>query len=788
MLSDFQQAWRGLRNRPLFTVASVLSLAIGIGANSAIFSFVNAILLSPLPFPNSDRLVLLQETVDGRDANGSPQRWKDWASQQDVLEAVMAYYSESMSLTTSESSERVNAWRTFGDPLATYGIRPAAGRDFTSDERQGQAGAAMLGYGFWKRRFGADTAALGRPLILNGRSATIVGVLPPSFDTEAVDVVVPETVQTMGRSARFLTQVGRLQPDIPARMAEERLRAAAAGLRRQYPDSDRGLGIQVIAYREAIAATARMPLLILLGAVGFVLCSACLNIASLLLQRATGRRAELAMRLALGASTLRIARLLLAEGLLLGLLGGLVGLFVAMWGIDGLKLLVPDETPRLSEVRLDWPVAGFTALLAFITAVLCSFAPVLQNARPDLQSTLRSGGRVAGSRHWLQRSLVVVQVAISLTLLIGAGLLTRSLLHLQSRPIGIRSASLIAFQSPIGWNVADDRVQRVIGDVLASLRAIPGVEAAEYTDRLPNGGGASDAKVDIAGRAEAELSRLPELHGRSISYGYLAVAGVPLRRGRYLTEDDARAEARNAVINESAARLYFPNEDPIGKRIGMKFTPNPTRFFEIVGVVGDVPTSARSQTVPPMMYLDFHHQFWPIGTYVVRTSLPLNSIAAQIRKAVFSVDRSQVVENLRTVDAALSRSYAQPRMNAGLSGAFATAALLLAAIGLYGLLSNSVTERAKELGIRTALGADPRSLLRLVLSDAVPLIALGVAAGLAGAWGMSGLLRRLLFGLTPADPTAVLLAAGVLLSAAAIACYLPARRAAQVNPASVLRL
>ncbi|MBL8234539.1 MAG: ABC transporter permease, partial [Bryobacterales bacterium] len=623
MLSDFRHAWRSLRNRPLFTTISILSLAIGIGANSAIFSFVHTILLSPMPYPDSGRLVLLEETVDGRESNGSPQRWKDWAAQKDQIESVMAYYGESMTMTNNDGSERVSAWRTFGDPLRTFNLKPLAGRDFTAHEHTGQPGAALLSHAFWMRRFGGDANVIGRALVLNNRGVTVIGVLPSSFDTEDVDALVPETVQNMNRGARFLAQVARLSPNATAPQAEQKLRLVAVQLRRQYPDTDKGLSINVVSYRDGLAIPARTPLIVLLGAVGFVLFSACLNIASLLLQRATGRRPELAMRLTLGASPWRIARLLVAEGLLLGIIGGAIGLFVALWGIDGMKLLVPAQTPRLSEVQLNWNVAGFAALLAVVTAVVCSFAPVLQNARPDLQEAFRSGSRVAGRRHWLQRTLVVAQVAISLTLLIGAGLLMRSFANMQSRPIGIRASKLIAFQSPVGWNAGDERVNRTIGSVLEGLRAIPGVDAAEYTDRLPNGGGAASGKPDIAGRNEAELATKPELNARSISHGYLAAAGVPLRKGRYLSESDSRPNTSFTVINESAARVYFGDEEPIGKRIGIKFTPYPTRFYEVVGVVGDVPMNARSARVPPMMYIDFHQQFWPIGTYVLRTPLDL---------------------------------------------------------------------------------------------------------------------------------------------------------------------
>lgn len=787
MLQDLKQALRSLRSRPTFTTVAILSLAVGIGTNSAIFSFANSILFSDLPYPGANRLMLLRETVDGRQSNGSPLRLQDWAAQSEVIEAAAGYYNESMIYARKEGTERVSAWRTFGDMAGTLALTPVLGRRLTAAELQGSPEAALVSHSFWRNRLGGNAEVVGRPLVLNQRSFTVAGVLPEAFDTQDIEIVAPETNQRVSREARFIGQIVRLREGTSVEQAEQRLAVTATQLIRQYPDTDRGLAVRVVPYREEVSSQARTPLMVLLAAVGFVLFSACLNIASLLVYRSTNRRPELAMRLALGASRWDIMRLLLSEGLVLAIAGGTGGFLIAMWGIDLLKHVVPPETPRLAEVQLNWQVAFFAAGLSLVTALLCSIAPALQNASPHLQEAFRGGARVAGRRHWMQRSLVVAQIGISLALLIGAGLLMRSFVNMQQRELGFRKDHLMSFSVPQSWNLDDERVNAMIGNVLREVRTLPGVDAAEFTDRLPLEGTSMNGDVAIAGRAPAELPRAAQIFTRPVSSGYHAMMGVPLKRGRYLNDSDMDPKSRRTVINETAARMYFSGVDPVGQKIGMQSRRGQARMFEIMGVVGDVAPRARDLEPLPMMYIAYTTTAWPIGEFVVRTSGEPGQLFQPIRAAVARVDPNQVVEDLRTIDQALDSVYAEPRVSASIISVFAGAALLLAAMGIYGLLSNSIAERSLELGIRIAIGARPSNILSLIYSEAMPLIAAGALAGLGAAWVLKDLLAKLLFALSPGDPLSIGLAALVLVATAIVACYLPARRASRLDPVKVLR-
>lgn len=786
-LQDLRHGLRSLRARPVFALVAAGSLAAGIGVNSALFSFLYAIVLAPLPFPDSETVVVLQERVDGRAAGGSAQRWKDWL-ENDSVEAVTAWYGESMTLTGGRFPERVDALRTYGDLAATLALAPVLGRPFTPEEARGEVAALHLSHGFWTRRFGADPGALGESLRLNGRSYEIAGVLPASFSSELSDIVVPEASHGLARSARFLFQIARISADASLEQAQQSLSAQAARLRERHPESDAGLEVQLVTLREHLAEDVRAPLLALLGAVAFVLLSACLNVAGLLLQRATRRRGELAVRRALGASAWGLSRLLLAEGLVLAAAGGAGGLALALWGVDLLRSWAPRDLPRLAEVEVSLPVVAFTAALALATALLCSLAPAWRSARVDPSDALRgAGARLAPGRKRMQGVLLVSQVAISLALLFGAALLVRSFESLRARPLGFQPESLIAFQLPRSWQTPQDELNRFHRRVMDAVLAAPGVETVAFADRLPFEGGSNSGDPRVSGREPASLPQ-GQLARRQVSHDYLALLHVPLRSGRHLEQRDSAVTPGRAVINETAARLYFPGSDPLGQRIGIGFDPqDPAVLHPIVGVVGDLPQDEVDRQPVPAIYVPFDQGFWPIGSYVVRTSLELETSRELLQGALTRELPDQVVQGLRRVEGVVDAAVAAPRAFATLSSVFALVALLLAAVGLYGLLLNDVAERSVEIAIRLALGARSADVRRLILTSVLPLLGAGVLLGLALAAGLRGVLDSLLFGVGSGDPVSAGVSLAALLLAALLASLVPAERAARSNASELLR-
>ncbi len=788
-LDDLRQATRSLVQTPTFSLVAIASLAIGIGANTALFSFLHAMVLAPLPYPSSERLVLLQESAEGNETGGSPQRWRDWAAEKEVFSALTAWYGETLTLSGGERAEKVDALRTFGDLEAVFALPPLVGRSLNAEESTGAVPAALLTRSFWRRQFAGDPAVVGRTLVLNGRSVPVVGVLDGDLGSGRIDAVVPETNQRMPRSASFLRQVARLREGVSLEQANERLAVVAEGLQRQYPEDDRGLAVRLVPYRDALGREARGPLLALLGCVSFVLLSACLNLASLLLQRVRRRGGELAVRLALGAGRWRLARLLLAEGLLLAALGGGLGLALASWGIQLLKGLAPTNLPRLDEVQMSAPTVAFALAVSLLTAVVSSLAPAWRSGRFAPQQILKTASpRLGGGHQRTSNALVVTQIAISLSLLFGAGLLVRSFAELTRRPLGFAAEArrLVAFELPIGWETPDRQVQEFQASVLEVLRGVPGFSAAEITDRLPLEGETESGDLRIDGRPLESLPPGAQLGQRQVSLGYLSLIGVPLLAGRPLAATDLTGP-RVALLNQSAARLYFPDENPLGARLGLAFGKREPNYFQVVGVVGDLPNEAAESRAQPAIYTPIERGFWPIATFVVETSLPPASAQTAARAALARRFPDRVMEDFRSLPEVVASAVAQPRITAWLVAAFAVAALLLAATGLYGLLSNAVTERRFELGVRQAVGAGRAEIHRLIFGSALPLVALGLALGAAGCWAVQRAVQGLLFGVSPFDPLAIASAACLLAATALLATSLPARAAGQTDPAVVLR-
>lgn len=788
VFSDLGYAWRSLRQRPGFTAVAVASLALGIGATSAIFSFVNTVVLSRLPFPDADRLYVLQETVRGKDVNGGPQRLFEWL-QASSIATGFGDYGEDATLQTGDIPERVNGLRTFGGIFATLNVQPAMGRDFTPAEQRGQGGlVAIITHRLWQQRLGGDPAILGRKLVINGTPHEVVGVLPESFRFLKLDLFSPEPKQGMPRSARFLSQTIRLKPGVTQEQAQAELTALAAIMRRDHPDTDAELGLRLIPLHEDLGGVARLPLLVLLGAVGLLLLIACLNVANLAVFRATGRVRELAIRQALGASRARLVRLLFAEGVLLGIAGAGLGLLAAVWGIDLLRGLVPERFPRVDEVALDGRVVAFTMLLGVASLILCGLFPALLGARTDPAGALKSGARSTARRHALRRTLVAAEVALSLTLLVGAGLLFRTLWNLENRRLGFAPEQLLSFKLSLPWQMPEEQVHRLYARVLDGLREIPGVRDAALTDRLPLDGGTADGEVVVEAAAPGTIPAGARIGQRMVSTGYHNVMQVPLLAGRYLTEADRRA--KRAVLNQTAAAAFFAGANPVGRRVALRWKKGPTppdAFYEVVGVVGDLPNRARDAQTLPSMYVPFETAFWPLSSFVVRVEGDPAALGEAMRRKVAELDRSQTIELVQTLPEYLRGVHRTPRVQAGLVAAFAIAGLLLAALGIYGLFAQLVADRETEIGIRMALGAMPGAVQRLILGESFRLAAAGAAIGLAGAFAVSRVVESALYGVSPLDPLAFLGATALLGAVALGAAYLPARRAAQTDPIKVLR-
>lgn len=787
-LADLRHAARNLAQSPLFATVAIASLAVGIGANTALFSFLHSMVLAPLPYPDSDRMVMLQESVEGNDVSGNPQRWRDWAAQTEVFAAITAWYGESLTWTGGERAESVEAWRSMGDLPGVFGLEPAAGRLFTPEEAEGKQPAVLITETFWHRRFSARGDILGQSLVLNGKSYPVVGVLNGRLASGRLDAIVPARHDGMARSARFLRQLGRLRAGLSEELAEERLTTVAQQLAREHPDDDANLAIRLESYRGILGARARGPLLALLGCVGFVLISACLNIASLLLQRARRRGGEIAVRLALGASRWRLARLLLAEGALLGVLGGALGIALAVWGIALLKNLTPPELPRLDEVRLSWPTLAFAAALSLLTAVISSLAPAWRATSQTPQRVLRSASpRAGGGRNRTGGAFVVVQIAISLALLFGASLLLRTFSQLLARPLGFEDRQLLAFELPVSWSTPDADTRQFQAAVLDTVRAVPGVTAAEITDRPPLEGGTQDGEVRIEGRSTDTFPPGARIGQRQVSLGYPSMLGVPLLEGRLLQPADLAGKGRVGLLNRAAARLYFEGRSPIGARVGLGFGTEAPDYFEVVGVIGDLPNEVAERSPQPELFTPIERGFWPIASFVVRTEQPTAVATEALREALARRFPDRVPENFRTLEGIVSSSVAQPRLTAGLLTAFAVAALLLAAAGLYALLANAVAERLFEMAVRIAVGAGRDDIQRLVYGSALPLVAGGLGVGILGCWLVQRAVASMLFGVSPFDPASLITAAGLLAVTALLAVSKPARAASRVEPVVALR-
>ena len=793
---DVRYGGRLLLKTPSVTVAAVLALALGIGANTAIFSVVNTVLLRPLPFPDAGRLVTMR--IDNlrynvRNAMACYPDIADWRQQSRSFDSMAAFSPRSVNLTTRGEPERVSLWKVNAGLFPMLGVKMALGRGFLPAEDQPGAGrVVLLSHSLWQRRFGSDAGLVGKPIVVDGDPYTVTGILPRAFklEEEGPDLYTP--IALSGAHARgdewLFGAYARLKPDASLERAQAELATIQRRLEQHYR---RPLSFypHVWGMREFMVRDVRLSLIVLLGAVALVLLIACANVANLLLARAGARQKEMAIRTALGAGRRRVVRQLLTESVLLALLGGVFGVLLAWWGIGALSALGSERLPMLKQSRLDLPVLGFTMLISLVTGLVFGIAPAVAVSRTNVHEMLKEGSRGSSegrSSSRLRGLLVVSEVALALLLMIGASLMTRSLLKLHDvdpgfHPPGVLTASIDL--PPSKYSKPEQQVA-FYRQLEERLEAMPGVSAAGLTSVLPLTGNNQGMPMVIEGRPVSGPSDAPILYFRMVNDRYFQAMRIPLRKGRLFTAEDKQGAPRVLMINETMARRFWPNRDPIGKRVG---SGAPQDWMTVVGVVGDVRHMSLAQEPDAEIFLPFAQNPQPAMKLVMRTaSDPLRSASA-LRQAVMEVDRDQPVSRVASMEQNLSNSVATKRFATTLLGIFATVALVLAIVGIYGVISFSVTRRQQEIGVRMALGARGGDVLRMVVGQGILLALIGVAIGLAAAFPLTRVIGSLLYGVRATDPAVYAGVALLLVAVAALASYLPARRAARMDPVVALR-
>ncbi|HEX2190751.1 MAG TPA: ABC transporter permease [Longimicrobiaceae bacterium] len=793
LLQDLRYAARALLRSPGFAAMAILTLALGIGVNTTLFSTVDAVLLRPLPYADAGRLVSLWMNEPGASVN--KETLEALRARTPSLQGLAGYSGWGFTLTGQGEPEALAGAKGTADLFRVLGARPLLGRTFLPEDGEpGRTPAVVLGHGLWRRRFGGDRGVVGRAITLDGNPAVVVGVMPAefSFPTREAELWLPAPVDPANRgdyTTGYLTLVGRLRPGGSAEGAAAEARAVARGLRELHPDryTDAfGREAAVVPLRDTLVGDTGAALLLLLGAVGFVLLIACLNVANLLLVRAAARGREMAVRAALGAGRGRVVRQLLTESSLLALLGGAAGLLLAYWGVQLLGGLLPAELPGADEVRIDARVLAFTAALSLGVGLLAGLAPALLASRTELGGALRErsgSGAGRGRWSWLRSALVPSQVALALVLTLGAGLMLRSFRELRAVDPGFRAGGVLTLRvlpPSAGYAEAERRVA-YWDAVLSRLAALPGVESVGAIHLLPLGGSNWNPPLTIEGREDR-----PVVDWRVATPGYFATAGVPVLRGRGFTAADREGAPPVALVSATLARTLFPGEDPIGRRVHTGFEGK-GNWVEIVGVVGDTRDQTLAGAPNPQMYRPQAQAAMNAMTVMVRSRLDPALLAPSAREAVWSVDRDVPVSDVQPLERVVAESIARPRLLVLLLGGFGALALLLGGIGIYGVVSYGADRRSREFGVRMALGARPGEVLRLVLAGAGRLAAVGLAAGVAASLALTRLLAGQLYGVRPTDPATYLAVAALLAAVVLLAAYLPARRATRVDPVVALR-
>ena len=817
LAADLRYAFRMMRKNASFTAIAVTALALGIGANTAIFTVVDTVLLQPLPYSQPDRIMKVgRQFRAGVGYSSSIPKYMAWRQNQ-VFEALALYDFGALAMTlgSGDQPQQVNAIHVSADYFKVFGVAPIVGRTFTQTEDLPNGPAvAVIGYGLWQSRFGGDRSVIGRPLLLNRVPYSVVGILPRTFHSDpSSDVWIPmQADPNSANQGHYLNVAGRLKPGVTIATAQAQMTVIAEQFRRAFPKwMGPEEGVAVRSMRDATTGDVRTALLVLFGAVAMVLFIACANVANLLLSRASGRQREMAIRAALGASRWRGVRQLLTESVLLAGCGGLIGFGLGAWGVRGLLLLVPGNIPRLTDANgahaaipaLDWRVAAFTIGVSMLTGILFGLVPALNLSKPDLSSTLKeaSGRSGTGLRHNRTRSvLVVTEVALALVLLVGAGLLIRTFLGLRSADSGLDPRNVLTLQTSLAGSAYSTtaKVDSFTTQVVRGVEGVPGIQTAASAISLPVENGI-DLPFAIAGKPPTNGDYNGDEQWRSVSPHYFQVFKIPLRRGRVFTEADEGNSAHVVIINEAMAKRYWPKEDPlgqvivIGKGLGPQFEDPPR---QIAGIVGNVRENGLGNEGVGVMYIPqgqmpeglttLANSVIPLA-WAIRTAADPMSLRVAVERKLNSIDGQLPVSRVRTMEQVISEAVSRQNFNMVLLSIFAGVALVLAGIGIYGVMSYSVQQRTQEIGIRMALGAGRGRMLKLVLAQGMKLAGIGLVLGLGMAYGATRLLASLLFGVKAGDPLTFGAVAGILALSALVAVYIPARRATTVDPAIALR-
>jgi putative ABC transport system permease protein len=796
---DVRYGARVLLKNPGFTVVAVLTLALGIGATTTIFSVLNGVVLRPLPYPEPERLVYMQAmNLDTGSQGGSisPPDFLDYREAVKLFDGFAVHQNISYTLASDAEPERLIGSRVSAGFFETLRASPlAGGRTFTPDEEQdGRDDVAIVSHGLWQRSFGGDPALVGKALLLNGRKFTVVGIMPQGFEYPRNTVVwtpIPfRTPNTSIRRFHFLRGISRLKPNVTLAQAQEEVTAIGRRLEKQYPDSNRAYGTGLTLLSDQIIGEMRQTLWMLTGAVGFLLLIACANVANLSLARGAVRGREMAIRAALGAGRRRVIRQLLTESALLAVVGGSLGFLLAVLGVKWLVAASPSNIPRLGDVSVDWPVLGFSLAVSLFTSLLFGMAPALAAARPDLTETLKEGGRgsTGGGHHRLRSMLVVSEVALALVLLAGATLLSRSFLRLLQVDPGFQPARVLAMQialPPMTYSQPPQRTQ-FLQQLIQRVEALPGVQAVGTVSELPMSGQNNDTSFALEGQplAAPGVSN-NNSNQRMVSSNYFQAMSIPLIKGRFFTDRDNADAPKVAIVSESFVRQFLAGKEPLGQRIIMDFGEPWTA--EIVGVVGSIHQNTLAAPVYREMYTPALQRAPMMWNLVVRGAVDPSRLTAAIKSEVRALDKNLPIFNVRRMEERVAESAAQPRLRTTLLGIFAGLAVLLAAVGIYGVISYSVTQRTHELGIRKALGAQAGDVLGLVVRQGMALALLGVAIGLAASFGLARVIQGLLFGVSPMDPWTFISIPLLLALVALSATLIPAWRATRVDPIVALR-
>jgi putative ABC transport system permease protein len=813
LLKDIRYGLRGLIKRPGFTLVAIITLALGIGANTAIFSVVNAVVLRPLPYAEPDRLMTLWETMPGTDQRSvAPGNFVDWKSQNKTFEDLAATFYGNFNLTSDGDPDRIDGATITSNLMSVLGVNAQLGRTFQADDDEHQdRNVVLISDGLWKRRFNADRNVIGHSITIDETPHTIVGVMGHGFqfpsrsdlwvlgrNRGAVPMSLISQVPTNDwvheRDAHFIRVIGRLKPGVTISQAQSDIAAVTRRLEQDFPKSNAGLGSNVVPLHAQVVGDVRSMLFILLGAVGFVLLIACTNVANLMLARATQRDREIAIRTAVGASRLRLIRQLLTESLLLSIVGGLAGLLVSIWAVAVFVKLSPGDIPRLNEASVDFRLLGFTLLVSLLTGLGFGLLPAFQATRTNLNTSLKEGGTKASEgrqRRGARNILVVTEIALAQVLLVGAALLAVSYVRVTEINPGFNPDRVLTAKiAPSNKKYPDSKSRATYyTTVLERLQSLPGVVSAGMVMNLPLTGSSMNRGFRVEGRPVPKADENVTMDFQIVSPNYFSTLQIPIKRGRGLNTTDVETTEPVIVINETMARQYWPNEDAVGKRMGIGESTKYTSWRTIVGIVSDSRHASLSELPVPTAFIAYRQDLesWPRMGFVIRAKTDAASLTSAVRRELAEIDRAQPVYAIEPMENLMRTSVAQRRFIMSLLGSLSAIALMLAMVGIYGVISFSVSERTQEIGIRIALGARAADVLRMVLGQGMRVALIGIVIGLGAAFVLTRLLTSMLFEVSATDPRTFSIVAALLGAVAFFACYIPARRATKVDPLVALR-